>query len=683
MISEASATEGELDGFLNLAANMMAAAMKADSCGVYLIDESKKTLTQRAGAGSQAPRQVIRSYDYLTEDEVARSPKRVGLTAYIAATGKPFYAPNFTELRKHKHHRGEYDEYNFPDSSNTECGAFLGGPLTIGGTTIGVVKVENTAKKGEPDHRVFTPEAQLRFDILSQDLALAIMRLQEERLTRFNVISKAKETIPEILRDASDVPSLVNKVVEEIAVLLNARACVLFLKDGNRLVQPPWAAYGWANGGPEVRAYRLADPSTVKDDPTETEKVGLTVWIAVKQVKFIAKSNLELVRHPHHMGTFDQYNFEKGEKCWSFMGVPLLAGKDLIGVLKVETKRNSEGVTYFSEQDELVFDLLASSVAIAIANGKLLEAQSFVEQIELQPGRLLVELHTFMAKEWRVLETLHKAAELLKTKLPDIAKIVELYACLLQSKAPRSDLPTAVAELATTLNPYADFLQGSREVSLLMASMARALAAKTLGDVANLCADDADEMEDMLPQCALVRNAVDILHQLYDEFRLILHPGEDLLGPRACLRAMRILEFVEALAQDKLVTLEQVLAISIVDHWREILRAAPEGNNGIGPHPGPISPKWTTLSKEQLARFILALTLAFDHEGLCRMVRIGLGQNLANLIPEHSTLIGEVFHLILWAERTSNLEALLGAARQENPSNSELQAFERWLQTTP
>jgi signal transduction histidine kinase len=127
-----------------------------------------------------------------------------------------------------------------------------------------------------------------------------------------------------------------------------------------------------------VRSYALVEADQIKENPNEADKVGLTVWIAVTQKKFTARSNLELRMHPHHKGVYDRFNFEPGERCESFMGVPLIVGAKLIGVLKVETKMRvvepaSMEFTYFGEQDEIVFDLIANSAAIAIENAHLVD----------------------------------------------------------------------------------------------------------------------------------------------------------------------------------------------------------------------------------------------------------------------------------------------------------------------
>jgi len=334
VITEAAGSEVELDSFLDIVVRVTAAAMNADSCGIFLIDKSgnTKTLTQRAGIGSQALRALIRSYPWpepgiiLGCADVAhcvppRCPRhcqrdreqRAGLTAWIAATGKSFHARNYEELSAHCHHKGDYDNPNFRDEE--VCGAFLGVPLQIGGTIYGVVKVENISRRDQQDDRDFSLDAQQRFDVLALDITLAINSIQAQVPARQYIIRKAEDTIFEILRGGLEIPVLVSKVVEETRALFNAGACALFLKEGDSLVQRPWAASGWLQRGPEERSYKLCSPELLSDNPGEDEKKGLTVWIAVKRQKFTARSNRQLKMHPHHRGTFDQYNFAGGGRC--------------------------------------------------------------------------------------------------------------------------------------------------------------------------------------------------------------------------------------------------------------------------------------------------------------------------------------------------------------------------------
>lgn len=579
VISEATATEGELDSFLDIVVKVVAATMRADSCSIYLIDERKNSLTQRAGSGFQAPKDMIRSYLLPSQEQVEASSEPVGLTAWIAATGQTHYAPNFQELSEHPHHRGKYDKVNFPRRTQTECGAFLGMPLKVGGTTIGVLKVENIARQDRPDERDFSEEARRRVDTLAQDVALATVRFQQQSRARYKVISDAQPTIFDILRGGLDVPKLVKRVVEETAKLFNARACALFLKEGNRLIQPPWAAYGWAAKGPEVRYYNLVEPEAITENPEPDEKVGLTVWIAVTREKFTAWSNLELTQHPHHKGTFDKDNFdlELGERCESFMGVPLLVEDRLIGVLKVETKMKrvdsgQEVFTYFSEQDELVFDLIANSAAIAIENAKLLESQRLAEQIDGETQMLLLDLHKTVQNNWHAADTLKQAAGLLRGKRQRVAKIVDNYAAILQ---PDFNLGHLEAML-NLIEQYGEFLKESGPVSALYGGFLDALRAASLAEISACCASAPALITPQLLEASFsLSDAAKLLVSIFRQVGAELKDGD--AGISSVARAS-ILAYLEEQQKTlgQLPEPEQNILCRIVEQWSRIVAEAPE-----------------------------------------------------------------------------------------------------------
>ena len=489
VIAEAVAAEGELDSFLDMVAKVIAASTRADSCAIFHVDQERRTLTQRAGSGAQALRDVVRSYNLPEEGKIGECidtricrpdtckhrreipwEQRVGLTAWMAATGKSFHASNRKELEKHCHHRGDFDEHNYKKTQ--ECGAWLGVPLQVGGATIGVLKVENVHVIDQTDdNRDFDEEDQRRLDLLAQDVALAIERLQLQYRTRYQVIEEAMPTILEILRGELDVDRLVRRVVEETANLFEARACALFLKEGNELIQR--AAVGWSTLGPP-RKYRLVDSDEIKEAPTEDEKVGLTVWIAVTGKMFTAKSNKELRAHAHHRGVFDPYNFKKKERCESFMGIPLMVAgheggesprKELVGVLKVETKMRKVGdqpeFAYFTELDELAFTLMANSAAIAIQNARLLESRRLAERILAMPdaNEVMRELYEFIEGRVDVIATLSSTADAVtardKSKLK--ASIVSQFSGVLSR-----DFDIAILEqLANSVqDPIRGFLRG-------------------------------------------------------------------------------------------------------------------------------------------------------------------------------------------------------------------------------
>jgi GAF domain-containing protein len=577
-IAEVAASEVEMDSFLTFVSQVVAAAMEADSCGIYLIDESKQTLTQRAGCGDQEPLYVIRSYPLPTREQIESTTERVGLTAWIAAAGESFHARNFEELKRHPHHRGAYDRWNYPEGTRTLCGAWLGVPLRVGGRVIGVIKVENRSMSEVPDPRDFSEQARRRFDLLAGDVALAIVRLQEERLpARFEVILRAQPTIFGILQGGMDVQTLVEKVVKDIALLFNARACSLFLKEGNRLIRPRYAAVGWAARGPD-REYPLADPSQLAEQPARPEdRVSITVWIASTRNKFVARSNLELTRHPHHAGKYDRYDFAMGERCESFMGVPLIVGDKLVGVLKVETKQEIErvvgtggqlveqtAVTYFSEQDELVFDLIARSAAIAIENARIAESERLADKIRSQSRSVLVDLHDFVADHLWASETLDRAANSLRGDSPSLARIVQDYSDLLEPQV----TPLILEGFAGQMVQYGDFLDGSRGIEALYRAFAEALRVRSVVEIANLCGSrqNIDRLDLLMGHRPFIADAARVLGELY----LGVGCAGQLAGRAALNRAREQLTGIRMRALG-VARPERDVLVQIADHWQGVI----------------------------------------------------------------------------------------------------------------
>ena len=87
----------------------------------------------------------------------------------------------------------------------------------------------------------------------------------------------------------------------------------------------------------------------------------------------------------------------------------------------------------------------------------------------------------------------------------------------------------------------------------------------------------------------------------------------------------------------------------------------------------------TSLTGSQAKQFQEALLSAYpSRSALARMVRFGLDENL-DTITGNGSLSETVFELITWAEAQGRLEALLAAARTENPGNALLQKVAGWL----
>jgi threonine dehydrogenase-like Zn-dependent dehydrogenase/transcriptional regulator with GAF, ATPase, and Fis domain len=375
VIATASIAEPDLASFINKVSQVIAAAANAESCSVFVIDENQQYISQIGSCGYQKEGNLIRSYRMPAVDPKTHSvdPKTCdGLTAYIAADGIPQYAPTHDKLTKLPAWQGKYDPVNF--KRKNRCEGFFGIPIQVGATTIGVLKIENSSRwrpdAPAPKDDPFPHEVRNQVRLMVQEMAPAIVRLREKEKNQFKVMETAADKINEILQNDT-IPELGRAAVEKIGKLLNAGACSLFLREGDELVQSDWGAYGYVkeSSGDKKRKYKLIDREAIAENPKrKKQKVGLTVWIASTGRKFVARTNLELRSHPHQTGKFDSKNFRKGERCESFIGVPLMVGEKILGVLKIENKTNqpSARLESFSKEDELTFELMASSVANAI-----------------------------------------------------------------------------------------------------------------------------------------------------------------------------------------------------------------------------------------------------------------------------------------------------------------------------
>lgn len=575
VISETVAVEGELDAFLDIIVHVISAATLADSCAVFLKDVQKKTLTQRAGCGSQALRKVIRSYLLPDSEQVEKlgstreevpEKERIGLTAWIASTGNSFNASNLEELKKHPHHIGRFDNANFDKVE--KCGAWFGLPLRVGGTIIGVLKIENVSPKEKKDDRDFSPEVQDRLVTLSQDVALAIERLKFQSRARYRVILDALPTISEILSGSLDVKTLVEKVVKAVASLFEARACALFLKEGNQLIQPSWAAYGWSQKGPQIRRYNLVDPEEIQDNPMdESGKVGLTAWIAAKKEKFTARSNLELKMHPHHLGTYDKNNFRNDEQCESFMGVPLVVGKEreLLGVLKVETKMktvdNKPEFAYFSEQDELVFQFIADSTAIAIQNARLMESRVLADRIIEKPNayEVIRALHEFIEGRVEVVGILENTADIVNGRDESKAMIIQNLTSMLNPKFNIAILEQMIKIVDGPIKGFFKFID-------------EAIRGESWDCLRDLSTDQL-QIAAITRKKFVLHEGAEILLEMWEKIKKELDLYENDVRKRIHLQdCIRILEKSKSEIEENNL-FEKSLLDRIFTHWQEVIQA--------------------------------------------------------------------------------------------------------------
>lgn len=348
--------------------------LSAEACVLFLKDEGRDVLVERAGVGYVAQLIGKAEYHLIPREDLIDHPTqpedRVGLTAWIAITGQPFLARNNDDLREHAHWRGRYDSEHYQEGSGKQCNSFLGVPLLVADEVVGVLKVEN--KKIDETYVQFTDQDRQVFETLAKSIAIAVGKVREQRIQREQAVNDAMYRISAALAGRFESDPLLEEIVKVGKEIFNAEACVVFLKDAanpSRLVETKGEGYVEHLVG--MAEYHLIPPEDLVDRPTDQDdRVGLTAWIAITGQPFLARNNSDLREHPHWKGRYDSDHYKEGsgKQCNSFLGLPLRVGEEILGVLKVENKQDDGRYVPFDERDQQLFQVLANSAAIAIRN---------------------------------------------------------------------------------------------------------------------------------------------------------------------------------------------------------------------------------------------------------------------------------------------------------------------------
>jgi signal transduction histidine kinase len=403
---------------------------EAEACSLFLVDEKCEKLIMVAARGYSA-QFLGRSAQLVTSDQVIKYPtepeEKLGITGWIASTGHSFMSNTAEEHRSHPHWTGKYDIQQF--GPNKRVHNFYGVPLKVTeNDIIGVLKVEGKRESGK--YCPFSESDTNLFDILTAYIALAISdawRVEEIQRQRgqLQTITDALHKVVASLSEELPMQYLLDEIVATTAEVLSAEACVLFLvdpADSSRLIET--AGRGYVEQLIGKAEYKLVPKKELVERPESYEdRVGLTAWIAITGQPFLARDNDELRNHPHWRGQYDKEHYPEGsgKKCFSFLGLPLRVGNEVLGVLKVENKNIGGRYVPFDEREQHIFQLLANSAAIAIHNAR--ELRKFQQARELAA---IGQSATAMAHRMGTpLQEIRTTAELLQEELEKITIVPE------------------------------------------------------------------------------------------------------------------------------------------------------------------------------------------------------------------------------------------------------------------
>ena len=131
------------------------------------------------------------------------------------------------------------------------------------------------------------------------------------------------------------------------------------------------------------------------DEKTNTINFPYQYGDDISQMKFgegltssIIKTGKAALINQDVNAKYDELGIERtGREAASFLGVPIITGKDVIGVISVQS---TEQVNRFDEDDKRLLSTIASNVGVAIHNAKLFE-DTLMAQAEAEEARKIAE----------------------------------------------------------------------------------------------------------------------------------------------------------------------------------------------------------------------------------------------------------------------------------------------------
>jgi len=325
---------GDTEALLKAILEESIEAVNATRGTISLVDYRTGELVTKFAAGAGWSEGGIQGAGRVTREggelrfKITNEPGN-SISSYVAYTGAPYICPDVT--------KDPYYYPLFPDTRSELAVPLIG----RGGRVIGVLNVESEKVNafGKNEAKVLSALASMAAFALS----LVTHQNREKAL-----IELGKE-----LAATPDIDTLLEKVTEVAAQLLDADDCSLFLLDKsiNRLVLR--ASRGLLRSMVGKATYRLGE--------------GLTGWVALNNKP--ARIN-GVIGDPRWKGLYLEL---KPEEISAFMAVPIRGRKEVMGVLRVLRKKASPSAPHylFSEEDEELLFTLASQLGAALEREEL------------------------------------------------------------------------------------------------------------------------------------------------------------------------------------------------------------------------------------------------------------------------------------------------------------------------
>ena len=337
LLTDAALSSLELEELLAAVLDRACAALDADTCAILMLDDARNELVARAAVG--------------IEEEVeqgVRIPVGQGFAGRVAAERRPVVLDDV-----------DHSDVLNPILRRKGVKSLLGVPLLARGQVVGVLHV------GSLVPRRFTDEETELLQLAAERAAVGIehARLFEaERRARARI--ENVQAVTDVALAHLEVNELLDVLLPRIRQILDADTCAVLLLDVARDELVARAAVG------------------IEEEVEQGVRIPVGRGFAGRVA---AQRRPVVLDDVDHADVYNPILREKGIK--SLLGVPLLAGGDVVGVLHVGTLVHRS----FTRDDVELLQLVAARVAIALERGKLHEQT--VELEELRSNFVAIASH--------------------------------------------------------------------------------------------------------------------------------------------------------------------------------------------------------------------------------------------------------------------------------------------------
>ena len=303
---------------------------------------------------------IFDGIDEETAVKIPHPPEALGLLGAITEKDKPLRIP---DVRRDARFSG------FPES-HPHMGSFIGVSITTGKRVYGRIYLTNKLDESE-----FNELDERILKVLSAHAAIAIENAQ--------LLQESKRQQEQLENRNKQLAALDQATMAISGELTLEKVLQQIVNAARELVQAEYAALGVPNaeGYMDAFVHSGMSPETVEAIPHLPKGEGLLGAIVQER---------KPIRLPHLQDDPRSVGFPEGHPPMeSFLGVPVLAGGEMLGNLYLTNKM---GAAEFSLADQEMVELLAAHAAIAIQNARLYEQVGRLAIVE-ERTRIGMDLH--------------------------------------------------------------------------------------------------------------------------------------------------------------------------------------------------------------------------------------------------------------------------------------------------